>query len=295
MICEKCGSVVEEGQRFCGVCGSVVNWNQTPAPAPAPEEVPQVEVAEQPAQEAPVAEEPAAPTTQLRTGVYGEPVAADPGATTVLSMDMLTAGYGQAAPAEPVAPAPAPAPIPQPVAPAPTPVPVPQPVAPAPAPALNIPTPGVTPKPVMAQMNIVNPGMPVSNSTAPKAPAPIAQPTAPAGVKPIGAWSYIGWNLLFHCPVWIGLFLTTKVGNPWMLLSCLTGFVIAIIVACAAKNPVTKKYALSHVIGYIIVMIICIILFAVVSLFWEDILAMLMGEIYTNAMSSAVPYLLGGF
>lgn len=128
MICEKCGSVVEEGQRFCGVCGSVVNWNQTPAPAPAPEEVPQVEVAEQPAQEAPVAEEPAAPTTQLRTGVYGEPVAADPGATTVLSMDMLTAGYGQAAPAEPVAPAPAPAPIPQPVAPAPTPVPVPQPV-----------------------------------------------------------------------------------------------------------------------------------------------------------------------
>ena len=74
MFCGRCGNKLNDGDRFCGVCGSVV---QPIAPAPVVEE-PVVEqpVAPAPVVEAPVVEQPVAPVVEAP--VVEQPVAPAP-------------------------------------------------------------------------------------------------------------------------------------------------------------------------------------------------------------------------
>lgn len=95
----------------------------------------------------------------------------------------------------------------------------------------------------------------------------------PSKYKPVGAWKYFGYNILFAIPV--------------------IGWICLIVFACSGKNIVRRSYARSYFCVFFIVLLIVGIGFAVLEILiatgvtsWEVIKTFIMNlisQVYPSA------------
>lgn len=101
---------------------------------------------------------------------------------------------------------------------------------------------------------------PVNNQPVYTAPAQtniyIPQPTIPEEYKPIGAWMYLVWSLVFGIP--------------------LVGFILQIVFACGGtKNINLRNYARSYLCALLIAVIIVFLVFIMLTLFGFSLAAVI--------------------
>ena len=72
--------------------------------------------------------------------------------------------------------------------------------------------------------------------------APITKDTLPEKFRPLSAWAYFGYSILFSIPI--------------------IGFIFLIVFSCSGKNINRRSYARSYWCWLIIIVIVVIILFA---------------------------------
>ena len=81
--------------------------------------------------------------------------------------------------------------------------------------------------------------------------------TLPAKYKPLGAWAYFGYSILFAIPF--------------------IGFICLIVFACSSSNIVRRSYARSFFCGYLIVAIVFIIAAIIIGLNFEAFMQFIQG------------------
>ncbi len=77
----------------------------------------------------------------------------------------------------------------------------------------------------------------------------------PAKYKPLGAWAYFGYSILFMIPI--------------------VGFICLIVFACSSSNVVRRSYARSYFCGFLIVGLLIFIVLAIFGFNFAAILEFL--------------------
>lgn len=67
----------------------------------------------------------------------------------------------------------------------------------------------------------------------------------PSKYKPLGAWAYFGYSILFAIPI--------------------VGFICLIVFACSGSNVVRRSYARSFFCGYLLIAIVFLIVMACIG------------------------------
>ena len=82
-------------------------------------------------------------------------------------------------------------------------------------------------------------------------PAVVSIEDLPPDLRPMSAWAYVGWGILFAIPI--------------------VGLILIIVFSCASGNINRKRFARSYLCWWLIAIIICAILFLTGALSWNMI------------------------
>ena len=83
-------------------------------------------------------------------------------------------------------------------------------------------------------------------------PAVVSLQDLPPEFRPLGAWAYVGWGILFSLPI--------------------AGFILVIVFSCVSGNINRKRFARSYLCWWLIAAIIIAILFIAGVVTWNELI-----------------------